>query len=60
MSGQVTVCGLVPVRSIPFKVVCLLGMDDKAFSRVGVQASFDKIAAKPARGDTGYRKLARM
>jgi exodeoxyribonuclease V gamma subunit len=32
-TGDVTVCTLVPMRSVPYRVVCLLGMDDERFPR---------------------------
>ena len=32
-TGDVTVCTLVPMRSVPYRVVCLLGMDDARFPR---------------------------
>ncbi|WP_332095162.1 hypothetical protein, partial [Klebsiella pneumoniae] len=28
LAGPVNICTLMPMRSIPFKVVCLLGMND--------------------------------
>lgn len=32
-SGDVTVCTLVPMRSVPYRIVCLLGMDHDRFPR---------------------------
>ncbi len=32
-TGDVTVCTLLPMRSVPYRVVCLLGMDDDRFPR---------------------------
>lgn len=32
-TGDITVCTLVPMRSVPYGVVCLLGMDDERFPR---------------------------
>ena len=32
-TGTLTVCTLVPMRSVPHRVVCLLGLDDGAFPR---------------------------
>lgn len=32
-SGGITFCGMVRLRALPFKVVCLLGMNDDAFPR---------------------------
>ena len=32
-TGHITVCTLVPMRSVPHRVVCLLGLDDGVFPR---------------------------
>ena len=32
-TGDLTVCTLVPMRSVPHRVVCLLGLDDGVFPR---------------------------
>ena len=32
-SGGITVCGMRPMRAIPFGVICLLGMNDRDFPR---------------------------
>lgn len=32
-TGNVTVCTLVPMRSVPYRVVCLVGMDAERFPR---------------------------
>ena len=32
-TGYITVCTLAPMRSVPYRVVCLLGMDDERFPR---------------------------
>jgi exodeoxyribonuclease V gamma subunit len=32
-SGGITFCGMVPLRALPFRVVCLLGMNDEMFPR---------------------------
>src|SRR5262249_28117621 len=44
LSGGVTFCELVPMRSIPFRAVCLLGMSDDAFPRSRRPPDFDLIA----------------
>ncbi|MFQ5768131.1 MAG: exodeoxyribonuclease V subunit gamma, partial [Acidobacteriota bacterium] len=51
LSGGVTFCQLVPMRSIPFPVVCLLGMNDGEFPRTPEAPSFDLMARHPAVGD---------
>ena len=33
LAGGVTLCEMVPMRSVPFRVVCLLGMSDGVFPR---------------------------
>ncbi|MDM8562034.1 exodeoxyribonuclease V subunit gamma [Candidatus Marithioploca araucensis] len=56
MTGNVSFCTLLPMRSIPFKVVCLLGMNDQDFPRPNKPLSFDLIAKKPIRGDRSRRQ----
>jgi exodeoxyribonuclease V gamma subunit len=55
LAGGVTVCALLPMRSIPFRAVCLLGMNDGTFPRVGRPPSFDLVAKHPRRGDRSLR-----
>lgn len=55
LSGGVTFCNLVPMRSIPFEVVCLLGMNDGRFPRRDHRLGFDLMAAKPRLGDRSAR-----
>jgi exodeoxyribonuclease V gamma subunit len=55
LTGGVTFCALVPMRSIPFPVVCLLGMNDADFPRVRRSPSFDLIAQHPRPGDRSAR-----
>ena len=53
--GGITVCGLVPQRSIPFRVVCLLGMNEGEFPRPRGDAGLSLIARQPRRGDRDAR-----
>ncbi|MFA7384107.1 MAG: exodeoxyribonuclease V subunit gamma [Desulfurivibrionaceae bacterium] len=55
LEGGLTFCGMLPMRSIPFKVVCLLGMNDGEFPRIEHPQSFDLIARYPQRGDRAKR-----
>ena len=55
LAGQVNFCTLMPMRSIPFKVVCLLGMNDGAYPRSIAPAGFDLIAQHGRRGDRSRR-----
>lgn len=44
LGGGVTFCTLMPMRSIPFEVVCLLGMNDGDFPRANARSDFDLMA----------------
>lgn len=55
LAGGITFCALLPMRSIPFRVVCLLGMNDGAFPRIPRPPSFDRVAAQPRAGDRNVR-----
>ena len=56
MTGGVTFCQLLPMRSIPFSVVALLGMDDGAFPRTQRPLGFDKRRQAPRLGDRSVRE----
>ncbi len=53
--GGATFCGLVPQRSIPFRVVCLLGMNEGEFPRPGHDAGLNRLLSQPRRGDRDTR-----
>jgi exodeoxyribonuclease V gamma subunit len=55
LAGKVTVCSLTPLRNVPFKVVCLLGMNAEAFPRISRARPFDKMAQDPRWGDRSRR-----
>ncbi|WAC07394.1 MAG: exodeoxyribonuclease V subunit gamma [Thermodesulfobacteriota bacterium] len=55
MSGGVTFCTMLPMRSIPFKIICLLGMNNDAYPRESRHVSFDLIARHPMPGDRSRR-----
>ena len=55
LSGGITFASLVPMRSIPFRVVCLLGMNDGEFPRHEPQYSFDIRAGGHRAGDRSRR-----
>jgi exodeoxyribonuclease V gamma subunit len=55
LTGGVTFCAMVPMRSIPFEVVCLIGMNDGSFPRTRQPPSFDLMAEHPERGDRSRR-----
>lgn len=53
--GKINFCTMMPMRSIPFKVVCLLGMNDGDYPRTSLPLDFDLIAEHPRRGDRSRR-----
>jgi exodeoxyribonuclease V gamma subunit len=55
LSGRVTFCNMVPMRSVPFRVLCLLGLGDQDFPRSQRPPSFDLMAAAPRLGDRNRR-----
>jgi len=52
----VTFCGMVPMRSIPFKVICLIGMNDDSYPRRQDKLSFDLLTTHPRKGDRSRRE----
>ncbi|MEW9796587.1 exodeoxyribonuclease V subunit gamma [Alteromonas sp. CYL-A6] len=57
MTGQVTFCSMLPMRSIPFKKVCILGLNDGEFPRQSVPASVDLMARDARRQGDRSRRL---
>lgn len=53
--GKINFCTMMPMRSIPFKIVCLLGMNDGDYPRTSLPLDFDLIAQYPRRGDRSRR-----
>ena len=57
LSGRINFCNLMPMRTVPFKAVCLLGMNEGAYPRHDLTQSFDLISQYPARlGDRSRRR----
>lgn len=56
MTGKVNFCTLLPMRAIPFKVVCLLGMNEADFPRQPMINSFDLMQYHPRKGDRARRE----
>ncbi len=59
-TGDVTLCSLTPMRSVPHRVVCLLGLDDDAFPRVTTGSADDILARRPFVGDRDGRSEDRQ
>lgn len=55
LAGQINFCTLMPMRSIPFKVVCLLGMNDGVYPRTLTPLGFDLMHSHRQRGDRSRR-----
>ncbi|WHZ20205.1 MAG: Exodeoxyribonuclease V gamma chain [Rhodanobacteraceae bacterium] len=64
-TGGVTFCGMVPLRVVPFRMICLLGMHEAAFPRRET-SSLDPLLAdrragkKPETGDRDVRADDRL
>lgn len=55
-TGQVTFCSMVPMRSVPFKVICVLGLNDGVFPRTTQALSVDLMTQdKPLETDRSRR-----
>ncbi len=55
LGGRVTFCAMLPMRSIPFRVICLAGMNDGVFPRTKRQPGFSLLSGKRRRGDRSLR-----
>ncbi|MCZ7597306.1 MAG: exodeoxyribonuclease V subunit gamma [Gammaproteobacteria bacterium] len=56
VDGGVTFCSLVPMRSIPFQLICVLGLNEGEFPRVPPRHSFDRMGRDYRRGDRSRRE----
>lgn len=56
LASGLTFCGLRPMRSIPFRVVCLTGLTSTAFPRQDLPPGFDLMTARPRPGDRSLRE----
>jgi exodeoxyribonuclease V gamma subunit len=56
-AGGVTFCTLLPMRAIPFEVVCLLGMNDGDYPRSAARSDFDllRLPGQARPGDRARR-----
>src|SRR5215213_9525323 len=59
-TGHLTICTLVPMRSVPHRVVCLLGLDDTAFPRKAPRDGDDLMLADPHVGERDPRSEDRQ
>jgi exodeoxyribonuclease V gamma subunit len=61
MTGQVTFCSMMPMRSIPFKIIAVLGLNDGEFPRQSNYVDMDlvnhlgrEVGDRSRRGDDRY------
>ena len=54
-TGDLTICTLVPMRSVPHRVICLLGLDEGAFPRRTTGDGDDLLDREPYVGDRDPR-----
>jgi exodeoxyribonuclease V gamma subunit len=59
-AGSLTVCTMVPMRSVPHRVVCLLGLDDGVFPRQRSVDGDDVLARTPVTGERDVRSEDRQ
>ncbi|HEY5196032.1 MAG TPA: exodeoxyribonuclease V subunit gamma [Solirubrobacteraceae bacterium] len=59
-TGHLTICTLVPMRSVPHRVVCLLGLDDGMFPRQAPRDGDDLMLEHPHVGDRDPRSEDRQ
>jgi exodeoxyribonuclease V gamma subunit len=55
LAGPINFCTLMPMRAIPFKVVCLLGMNEGSYPRTRLPSGFDLMELHPRKGDRSRR-----
>ena len=59
-TGTLTVCTVVPMRSVPHRVVCLVGLDDGVFPRLNIPDGDDVLARVPMTGERDIRSEDRQ
>lgn len=55
LRGQLTFCSMLPMRSIPFKVIALLGMNEGEFPKTDRSPTFDLLGRNFRKGDRSRR-----
>lgn len=55
LRGQLTFCSMLPMRSIPFQVIALLGMNEGDFPKPDRHPSFDLLQQHFQKGDRSRR-----
>ncbi len=55
LSGRLTVAALKPMRSVPFKMIAVAGLDDADFPRRDRRPAFDLLSCETREGDRHLR-----
>ncbi|MCF6202219.1 MAG: exodeoxyribonuclease V subunit gamma [Methylococcaceae bacterium] len=55
LRGQLTFCSMLPMRSIPFKVIALLGINEGEFPKIDRPSTFDLVGQNFRQGDRSRR-----
>ncbi len=56
LTGRVTFCAMLPMRSIPFRIIAMVGMNHDSFPRHDSLVGFDLIARNHRLGDRSLRE----
>ena len=59
-TGTLTVCTMVPMRSVPHRVVCLVGLDDGVFPRARAVDGDNVLGRRPLTGERDPRSEDRQ
>ncbi len=55
LRGQLTFCSMLPMRSIPFNIIALIGINEGEFPKVERKPTFDLISQHFRKGDRSRR-----
>lgn len=56
MGAGITFCAMLPMRSIPFKVICMIGMNDGVFPRLNRPLEYDLTQVERRLGDRSAKE----
>ena len=59
-SGGATFCGMSPMRTIPYRVVCIMGLDDEDYPRNHLPDGDDILQRRPLLGEADPRSEDRQ
>ena len=55
LSGRLSFCSMLPMRSVPFRIICLLGLNDGEYPKQDYQPTFNLAARDYRHGDRSNR-----